>query len=106
MGGLYECASNGIPIIPLPFLLSADQPVNAKAAEAAGFAVRPRLSWVARWWQKRSPGEDPQFPASAIREAVDRAITNPSLLEGAQRAKLAVLASAYGRVAVDAVESA
>ncbi|CAN0290200.1 unnamed protein product, partial [Ectocarpus sp. 13 AM-2016] len=40
MGGLYECAVNAVPIVPLPFSLSADQPVNAAIAEAAGFAVR------------------------------------------------------------------
>lgn len=103
MGGLFECAANAVPVIPLPFSLSADQPVNARAAEAAGFAVRPRRSrWPARWWC----GGDPEVTAAAITEAVDRAVHDPMVLEGARRARRAVLAAGYGRAAVDAVESA
>lgn len=107
MGGLYEAAVNAVPIIPLPFSLSADQPVNAGIAEAAGFAVRPRPSpvSVAAWlkfWKKRG---DPEYTPDAIREAVTKVLQDPALAEGAQRAKRAALAAGYGRVAVDAVES-
>lgn len=103
MGGLFECAANAVPVIPLPFSLSADQPVNARAAEAAGFAVLPRRPrWPAHWWR----GGDPEVTADAITEAVDRAMHDPMLLEGARRARRAVLAAGYGRAAVDAVESA
>lgn len=107
MGGLYECASNGVPIIPLPFSLSADQPVNAAIAEAAGFAVRPRLSsnygiaWLKFWERPR----DPEFTPAALRDAVAKVLEDPAVVEGANRAKRAALAASYGRVAVDAVES-
>lgn len=106
MGGLFECAVNAVPVVPLPFSLSADQPVNARAAEAAGFAARPRpcfskTAWL-QFWKKRG---DPEFKASAIRDAVLRAVQDPALSEGARKMKRAVLAAGYGRVAVDAVES-
>lgn len=103
MGGLFECAANAIPLVPLPFSLSADQPVNARAAVAAGFAVRPRSSRSLMRW---CSGGDPVFTADAIREAVDKAMHDPLLLEGARRAKRAVLAAGYGHGAVEAVESA
>lgn len=106
MGGLFECAVNAVPVVPLPFLLSADQPVNARAAESAGFAARPRPSRSAGWGRKFfRVGGDPDYTANAIREAVSRAVNDPMLLEGAKRAKRAVLAAGYGRGAVDAVES-
>ena len=107
MGGLFECAVNAVPVVPMPFLLSADQPVNARAAERAGFASRPspsrsRLGWL-QFWKKRG---DPEYEPSAIREAVSRAVEDPALLKAAQRVKRAVLSAGYGHVAVDAVESA
>lgn len=106
MGGLFECAVNAVPIIPLPFLLSADQPVNAAIAEAAGFAVRPPPStpstaWL-KFWKKHG---DPTYTPGAVRDAVSKVMQDPALAEGAQRAKRAALAAGYGRVAVDAVES-
>lgn len=106
MGGLFECAVNAVPIIPIPFFLSADQPVNAAIAEAAGFAVRPSPSstpaaWL-KFWKKRG---DPTYTPGAIQDAVSKAVHDPDLAEGAQRAKCAALAAGYGRVAVDAVES-
>lgn len=104
MGGLYECAVNAVPIVPLPFSLSADQPVNAAIAEAAGFAVRPRTSSSFLPW-KRKRGEDPEYTPGAIRDAVLKVVQGPTLAEGALRAKRAALAAGYGRVAVDAVES-
>lgn len=107
MGGLYECAVNAVPIVPLPFSLSADQPVNAAIAEAAGFAVRPRAlstraSAFLQFWKR--PG-DPEYAPAAIHDAVLKVLRDPSLTEGARRAKRAALAAGYGRVAVDAVES-
>lgn len=107
MGGLYECASNGVPIIPLPFSLSADQPVNAAIAEAAGFAVRPqpsstsRVAWL-KFWERLG---DPEYTPDAVRDAVAKALQDPAVAEGAIRAQRAALATGYGRVAVDAVES-
>ena len=107
MGGLYECASNGVPIIPLPFSLSADQPVNAAIAEAAGFAVRPRPSpksgdaWLKFWDRLR----DPDYTPDALCDAMTKVLQDPAVAEGAKRAKRAALAAGYGRVAVDAVES-
>lgn len=108
MGGLYECAVNAVPVVPLPFSLSADQPVNARAADAAGFAARPRPSRSTalsrlKFWKKG--GGDPEFTPGAIRDAVAKAVQDPALSEGARRAKRAVLSAGYGRVAVDAVES-
>lgn len=107
MGGLFECAVNAVPVVPLPFSLSADQPVNARAADLAGFAARPcppcsALSKL-KFWKKR--GGDPEFTPGAIRDAVAKAVEDPALLEGAKRAKRAVLSAGYGHVAVDAVES-
>lgn len=106
MGGLFECAVNAVPIVPLPFSLSADQPVNARAAEAAGFAARPRPFYPRgerlKFWKTRV---DPEFRAGAIRDAVMKAVDDPVLSEGARRAKRAVLSAGHGRVAVDAVES-
>lgn len=107
MGGLFECAVNAVPIVPLPFFLSADQPINAAIAEAAGFAVRPPPSStpvVARlkFWKKRG---DPTYTPGAVRDAVSKVVQDPAMAEGAQRAKRAALAAGYGRVAVDAVES-
>lgn len=107
MGGLYECAANGVPIIPLPFSLSADQPVNAAIAEAAGFAVRPRpssnsgVAWLKFWERFRTS----QYTPGALRDAVAKVLEDPAFAEGAKRAKRAALAAGYGRVAVDAVES-
>lgn len=107
MGGLYECASNGVPIIPLPFSLSADQPVNAAIAEAAGFAVRPRpssktgVAWL-KFWERL---EEPEYTPDALRDAVAKVLQDPAFAEGAKKAKRAALAAGYGRVAVDAVES-
>lgn len=107
MGGLFECAVNAVPLVPLPFSLSADQPVNAAAAEAAGFAARPRpassagTAWF-KFWKRQG---DPEYKASAIRDAVQKAVRDPALSEGARRAKRAVLAAGHGRVAVDAIES-
>lgn len=107
MGGLFECAANGIPIVPIPFSLSADQPLNARAAVAAGFAVRPcSSSALGGWWQKRTPGGDPIYTAGEIREAVEKAVSDSSVQAAAARMKRAVLAGAHGRVAADAVESA
>ena len=107
MGGLFECAVNAVPLVPLPFSLSADQPVNARAAEAAGFAARPHPSSSGaaffKFWKKSG---DPQYTSGAIRDAVLRAVQDPDLSEGARRAQRAVLAAGYGRTAVDAVESA
>lgn len=107
MGGLYECASNGVPIIPLPFTLSADQPVNAAIAEAAGFAVRPRppsTSGLARlkFWERLG---DLRYTPDALRDAVEKVLQDPAVTEAAMRAKRAALAAGYGHVAVDAVES-
>lgn len=107
MGGLYECASNGVPIIPLPFLLSADQPVNAAIAEAAGFAVRPRPSSSSgidrfKFWEKSG---DPKYTPDALRDTVAKVLQDPAVTEGAKRAQRAALAAGHGRVAVDAVES-
>lgn len=103
MGGLYECASNGVPIIPLPFSLSADQPVNAAIAEAAGFAVRLRpSSSLGVGWLRLG---DPEYTPDALRDAVAKVLQDPAVVEGAARAKRAALATGYGRVAVDAVES-
>ncbi|CAM9734544.1 unnamed protein product [Ectocarpus sp. 4 AP-2014] len=107
MGGLYECAVNAVPIVPLPFSLSADQPVNAAIAEAAGFAVRPRpisrrATDFLKFWQRRG---DPEYAPAAIHDAVLKILRDPSLAEGASRAKRAALAAGYGHVAVDAVES-
>lgn len=107
MGGLYECASNGVSIIPLPFSLSADQPVNAAIAEAAGFAVRPRpssktgVAWL-KFWERL---EEPEYTPDALRDAVAKVLQDPAFAEGAKKAKRAALAAGYGRVAVDAVES-
>eukprot|EP00752_Nemacystus_decipiens_P011299 g10041.t1 len=107
MGGLYECASNGVPIIPLPFSLSADQPVNAAIAEAAGFAVRPRpypisgVAWL-KLWERLG---DAKYTPDALRDAVAKVLLDPTVMEAAKRAKRAALAAGYGRVAVDAVES-
>lgn len=109
MGGLFECAVNAVPIVPLPFLLSADQPVNARAAEAAGFAVRPRPSPSSgavisffKFWKKQ---RDPEFKPVAICDAVVKAVEDPVVSESARRVKRAMLAAGYGRTSVDAVES-
>lgn len=109
MGGLYECAVNALPVVPLPFALSADQPVNARAAEAAGFAVRPELLKPIgrRPWRSNPTGhKQAQLTSVAIREAVNRAITDPALKDGAHRARRSILACAHGRGGVDAVEAA
>ncbi|CAM9728445.1 unnamed protein product [Laminaria digitata] len=107
MGGLFECAVNAVPLVPLPFTLSADQPINARAAESAGFAARPHASSSGaaffKFWQKDG---GPQYTAGAIRDAVLRAVQDPELSHGARRAQRAVRAAGYGRTAVDAVESA
>lgn len=106
MGGLFECAVNAIPVVPIPFLLSADQPVNARAAERAGFASRPRPSRSGIGLIQLFKRGDPEYTPRAIRDAVSKAVEDPALSEAAQRVKRAVLSAGYGRVAVDAVESA
>ncbi|CAN0516266.1 unnamed protein product [Scytosiphon promiscuus] len=106
MGGLFECAVNAVPLVPLPFSLSADQPVNARAAEAAGFAARPHPSSGAAFFKFWKKDGGPKYTAGAIRDAVLRAVQDPDLSEGARGAQRAVLAAGYGRTAVDAVESA
>lgn len=104
---MYECAANGVPIIPLPFSLSADQPVNAAIAEAAGFAIRPRpscgsgLAWL-KFWERLG---DPEYTPDALRDAVAKTLQDPAVTRGAKKAKRAALAAGHGRVAVDAVES-
>ncbi|CAM9551680.1 unnamed protein product [Choristocarpus tenellus] len=110
MGGLWECASNGVPIVPLPFLLSADQPVNARAAVKAGFAAMPSRQGEGigsgLWdWLCGVLGGQPNVTAEALREAVWRALYEPDLREGAKRIQAAVLSARHGQTGVLALEA-
>ncbi|CAM9592147.1 unnamed protein product [Discosporangium mesarthrocarpum] len=101
MGGMWECAVNGVSIIPLPFLLSADQPLNARAAQHAGYASIPApRGWLG--WLRGAPS----LAEKAVEEAVRKALTDPAVARSAERAKLAALGAAHGNAGVQYVEAA
>jgi len=89
-GGFNECLQNGKPILAVPFLLSADQPVNAETAGKNGFGL------------KLNPK---QFSSNDVYVAMQALWNDKRYQEAAFKAQRAVIASGYGGEGVNFVES-
>mmetsp|Transcript_4888 Transcript_4888/g.8690 ORF Transcript_4888/g.8690 Transcript_4888/m.8690 type:complete len:161 (+) Transcript_4888:309-791(+) len=90
MGGFYECLQNAKPILAIPFLLSADQPVNAQTAVDGGYGL------------KLTPE---RYTAEEVETAIGQLLTDQTFEAAARRVQRAVLSSGYGDQGPKMVES-
>mmetsp|Transcript_12831 Transcript_12831/g.16852 ORF Transcript_12831/g.16852 Transcript_12831/m.16852 type:complete len:481 (+) Transcript_12831:36-1478(+) len=90
-GGFNECLQNGKPILAVPFLLSADQPVNAETAQKGGYGITLNPK---------------HFSAQEVKAAVTKLVSEESYHAAAKKAQHAVLSSGYGGEGIKAVEAA